>query len=63
MLTLCFCVDCPLTDSEGGQLLSNGEEKLAERMVKDFEPRKSLGELQGERRGRADWILKLDVVA
>ncbi|XP_040037383.2 1-phosphatidylinositol 4,5-bisphosphate phosphodiesterase beta-3 [Gasterosteus aculeatus] len=35
--------DCPLTDSEGGQLLSNGEEKLAERMVKDFEPRKSLG--------------------
>uniref|UniRef100_A0A7N6AH00 1-phosphatidylinositol 4,5-bisphosphate phosphodiesterase n=1 Tax=Anabas testudineus TaxID=64144 RepID=A0A7N6AH00_ANATE len=26
-----------------GQLLSNGEEKLAERMVKDLEPRKSIG--------------------
>ncbi|KAM7366142.1 hypothetical protein PAMP_015608 [Pampus punctatissimus] len=35
--------DCPLTDSEGSQLLSNGEEKLAERMIKDLEPRKSLG--------------------
>ncbi|XP_069573104.1 1-phosphatidylinositol 4,5-bisphosphate phosphodiesterase beta-3 [Brachyistius frenatus] len=35
--------DCPLTDNEGSQLLSNGEEKLAERMVKDSEPRKSLG--------------------
>lgn len=38
-----FVVDCPLTDNEGGQLLSNGEEKLAERMVKDLEPRKSIG--------------------
>uniref|UniRef100_A0A7N6ADB8 1-phosphatidylinositol 4,5-bisphosphate phosphodiesterase n=1 Tax=Anabas testudineus TaxID=64144 RepID=A0A7N6ADB8_ANATE len=36
-------MDCPLTDNEGGQLLSNGEEKLAERMVKDLEPRKSIG--------------------
>lgn len=35
--------DCPLTDGEGSQLLSNGEEKLAERMVKDSEPRKSIG--------------------
>ncbi|XP_035531499.1 1-phosphatidylinositol 4,5-bisphosphate phosphodiesterase beta-3 [Morone saxatilis] len=35
--------DCPLNDSDGSQLLSNGEEKLAERMVKDSEPRKSLG--------------------
>ncbi|XP_041841336.1 1-phosphatidylinositol 4,5-bisphosphate phosphodiesterase beta-3 isoform X1 [Melanotaenia boesemani] len=35
--------DCPLTDCEGSQLLYNGEEKLAERMVKDAEPRKSLG--------------------
>uniref|UniRef100_A0AAQ4RMT2 1-phosphatidylinositol 4,5-bisphosphate phosphodiesterase n=1 Tax=Gasterosteus aculeatus aculeatus TaxID=481459 RepID=A0AAQ4RMT2_GASAC len=35
---------CPLMDSEGGQPLSNGEEKLVERMVKDFEPRKSLGD-------------------
>ncbi|CAK6967958.1 -phosphatidylinositol 4%2C5-bisphosphate phosphodiesterase beta-3 [Scomber scombrus] len=35
--------DCPLTDGEGSQLLSNGEEKLAERLVKDSEPRKSIG--------------------
>ncbi|KAF1380511.1 hypothetical protein PFLUV_G00164540 [Perca fluviatilis] len=35
--------DCPLTDSEGIQLLSNVEEKLAEGMVKDSEPRKSIG--------------------
>ncbi|KAM9335769.1 1-phosphatidylinositol 4,5-bisphosphate phosphodiesterase beta-3 [Symphorus nematophorus] len=35
--------DCPLNDSYGMQLLSNGEEKLAERMVKDSEPRKSIG--------------------
>ncbi|XP_035480573.1 1-phosphatidylinositol 4,5-bisphosphate phosphodiesterase beta-3 isoform X2 [Scophthalmus maximus] len=35
--------DCPLTDGEGSQLLSNGEEKLAEGMVKDSEPRKSIG--------------------
>ncbi|CAL8326537.1 unnamed protein product [Lota lota] len=35
--------DCPLMDSDGAQLLSNGEEKLAERMVKEFEPRKSIG--------------------
>lgn len=34
--------DCPLTE-EASQLLSNGEEKLAERMVKDSEPRKSIG--------------------
>ncbi|KAM8748212.1 1-phosphatidylinositol 4,5-bisphosphate phosphodiesterase beta-3 [Acanthopagrus schlegelii] len=35
--------DCPLNDSYGSQLLSNGEEKLAERMGKDLEPRKSIG--------------------
>ncbi|KAF3697647.1 1-phosphatidylinositol 4,5-bisphosphate phosphodiesterase beta-3 [Channa argus] len=35
--------ECPLTDNEGSQLLSNVEEKLAERMVKESEPRKSLG--------------------
>uniref|UniRef100_A0A3Q3FKF9 1-phosphatidylinositol 4,5-bisphosphate phosphodiesterase n=1 Tax=Labrus bergylta TaxID=56723 RepID=A0A3Q3FKF9_9LABR len=35
--------DCPLNDSEAGQLLSNGEEKLAERLVKESEPRKSIG--------------------
>ncbi|KAM3857781.1 1-phosphatidylinositol 4,5-bisphosphate phosphodiesterase beta-3 [Diretmus argenteus] len=35
--------DCPLMDGDGGQLLSNGEEKLAERMAKDCEPRKSIG--------------------
>uniref|UniRef100_A0A3B5AVL8 1-phosphatidylinositol 4,5-bisphosphate phosphodiesterase n=1 Tax=Stegastes partitus TaxID=144197 RepID=A0A3B5AVL8_9TELE len=34
--------DCPLTDNEGSQL-SNGDEKLAERMIKDLEPRKSIG--------------------
>uniref|UniRef100_A0A8C7WBT2 Phosphoinositide phospholipase C n=1 Tax=Oncorhynchus mykiss TaxID=8022 RepID=A0A8C7WBT2_ONCMY len=32
-----------LDDSEGGQLLSNGEEKLAESLVKDGDPRKSIG--------------------
>uniref|UniRef100_A0A8D3BY93 1-phosphatidylinositol 4,5-bisphosphate phosphodiesterase n=1 Tax=Scophthalmus maximus TaxID=52904 RepID=A0A8D3BY93_SCOMX len=31
---------------EGSQLLSNGEEKLAEGMVKDSEPRKSIGGLK-----------------
>uniref|UniRef100_A0A8D3DJW6 1-phosphatidylinositol 4,5-bisphosphate phosphodiesterase n=1 Tax=Scophthalmus maximus TaxID=52904 RepID=A0A8D3DJW6_SCOMX len=40
--------DCPLTDGEGSQLLSNGEEKLAEGMVKDSEPRKSIGEGESE---------------
>ncbi|XP_038586692.1 1-phosphatidylinositol 4,5-bisphosphate phosphodiesterase beta-3 isoform X1 [Micropterus salmoides] len=35
--------DSPLGESEGSQLLSNGEEKVAEGMVKDLEPRKSLG--------------------
>uniref|UniRef100_A0A665TNL2 1-phosphatidylinositol 4,5-bisphosphate phosphodiesterase n=1 Tax=Echeneis naucrates TaxID=173247 RepID=A0A665TNL2_ECHNA len=40
--------DCPLSDSEGSRLLSNGEEKLAERMIKDSEPRKSLGEGESE---------------
>lgn len=40
----CFCgADCPLNDSDGSQLLSNGEEKLAERLIKDSEPRKSIG--------------------
>ncbi|XP_047440980.1 1-phosphatidylinositol 4,5-bisphosphate phosphodiesterase beta-3 [Mugil cephalus] len=34
--------DCPLTDNEG-QLMTNGEEKMAERLVKDCEPRKSIG--------------------
>uniref|UniRef100_A0A672YL10 1-phosphatidylinositol 4,5-bisphosphate phosphodiesterase n=1 Tax=Sphaeramia orbicularis TaxID=375764 RepID=A0A672YL10_9TELE len=32
--------------SDGAQILSNGEEKLAERMIKDSEPRKSIGELK-----------------
>ncbi|XP_054656404.1 1-phosphatidylinositol 4,5-bisphosphate phosphodiesterase beta-3 isoform X3 [Dunckerocampus dactyliophorus] len=35
--------DCPLVDSEGGQILSNAEEKLAERIIKDSDPRKSIG--------------------
>lgn len=34
---------CPLNESNGSQCLSNGEEKLAERMIKDSEPRKSIG--------------------
>uniref|UniRef100_A0AAX7VMC1 1-phosphatidylinositol 4,5-bisphosphate phosphodiesterase n=1 Tax=Astatotilapia calliptera TaxID=8154 RepID=A0AAX7VMC1_ASTCA len=34
---------------QGSQLLSNGEEKLAERMVKDSEPRKSIGGLKKQR--------------
>ena len=38
-----MCADCPLSDGEGGQLMSNGEEKLAETMVKDSDPRKSIG--------------------
>uniref|UniRef100_A0A8C5I9Q8 1-phosphatidylinositol 4,5-bisphosphate phosphodiesterase n=1 Tax=Gouania willdenowi TaxID=441366 RepID=A0A8C5I9Q8_GOUWI len=34
--------ECPLTD-EGNHLLTNGEEKMSERMIKYAEPRKSLG--------------------
>uniref|UniRef100_A0A3P8WLT2 Phosphoinositide phospholipase C n=1 Tax=Cynoglossus semilaevis TaxID=244447 RepID=A0A3P8WLT2_CYNSE len=40
--------ECPLTEGEGGHVMSNGEEKLAERMVKDLEPRKSIGEGESE---------------
>uniref|UniRef100_A0A3Q3LV86 Phosphoinositide phospholipase C n=1 Tax=Mastacembelus armatus TaxID=205130 RepID=A0A3Q3LV86_9TELE len=40
--------ECLLAESEGSQLLSNGEEKLAERMVKDSGPRKSIGEGESE---------------
>lgn len=36
-------LDWSLNDGEAGQLLSNGEEKLAEGMVKDSEPHKSIG--------------------
>ncbi|XP_055012086.1 1-phosphatidylinositol 4,5-bisphosphate phosphodiesterase beta-3 isoform X2 [Boleophthalmus pectinirostris] len=35
--------DCPLSESFGSQCLSNGEERLAERMMKYSEPRKSIG--------------------
>ncbi|XP_061524660.1 LOW QUALITY PROTEIN: 1-phosphatidylinositol 4,5-bisphosphate phosphodiesterase beta-3-like [Phycodurus eques] len=35
--------DCPLLEGEGGQILSSAEEKHAERMVKDSDPRKSIG--------------------
>ncbi|KAJ0055852.1 hypothetical protein NL108_013824, partial [Boleophthalmus pectinirostris] len=34
---------CPLSESFGSQCLSNGEERLAERMMKYSEPRKSIG--------------------
>lgn len=39
----CFSTDCPLNDGDGGLLLFNGEDKLAERLIKDSEPRKSIG--------------------
>ncbi|XP_061664558.1 1-phosphatidylinositol 4,5-bisphosphate phosphodiesterase beta-3 isoform X1 [Syngnathoides biaculeatus] len=35
--------DCPLLEGEGGQVMSSAEEKLAERIVKDSDPRKSIG--------------------
>ncbi|CAL1589988.1 unnamed protein product [Knipowitschia caucasica] len=35
--------DSPLSKSNGSQYLSNGEERLAERMIRDSEPRKSIG--------------------
>ncbi|XP_010864193.1 1-phosphatidylinositol 4,5-bisphosphate phosphodiesterase beta-3 isoform X1 [Esox lucius] len=35
--------DSTFSDCETGQLLSNGEEKQAERLIKDGDPRKSLG--------------------
>uniref|UniRef100_A0A672YLT0 1-phosphatidylinositol 4,5-bisphosphate phosphodiesterase n=1 Tax=Sphaeramia orbicularis TaxID=375764 RepID=A0A672YLT0_9TELE len=48
---------CPLLDSDGAQILSNGEEKLAERMIKDSEPRKSIGELKNTVSGMTDGVL------
>uniref|UniRef100_A0A6Q2X5R5 1-phosphatidylinositol 4,5-bisphosphate phosphodiesterase n=1 Tax=Esox lucius TaxID=8010 RepID=A0A6Q2X5R5_ESOLU len=36
--------DSTFSDCETGQLLSNGEEKQAERLIKDGDPRKSLGQ-------------------
>uniref|UniRef100_A0A3Q4GXH8 1-phosphatidylinositol 4,5-bisphosphate phosphodiesterase n=1 Tax=Neolamprologus brichardi TaxID=32507 RepID=A0A3Q4GXH8_NEOBR len=50
--------DCPLTE-EGSQLLSNGEEKLAERMVKDSEPRKSIGEGESEEEEEDESVAEL----
>lgn len=38
-----LCLDCPLSDGEVGQLMSNGGEKLAERMAKDLDICKSIG--------------------
>ncbi|XP_073691903.1 1-phosphatidylinositol 4,5-bisphosphate phosphodiesterase beta-3 isoform X2 [Garra rufa] len=40
--------DCPLSDGEVGQLMSNGGEKLAERMAKDSDIRKSIDRGDGE---------------
>uniref|UniRef100_A0A9J7ZUA3 1-phosphatidylinositol 4,5-bisphosphate phosphodiesterase n=1 Tax=Cyprinus carpio carpio TaxID=630221 RepID=A0A9J7ZUA3_CYPCA len=40
--------DCPLSDGEVGQLMSNGGEKLAERMAKDLDIRKSIDRGDGE---------------
>ncbi|KAF6738251.1 1-phosphatidylinositol 4,5-bisphosphate phosphodiesterase beta-3 [Oryzias melastigma] len=44
--------DCPLSDGDGNQMLSNGEEKLAESLMKEAEPRKSIGEFQRRRKKR-----------
>ncbi|KAG7464471.1 hypothetical protein MATL_G00165950 [Megalops atlanticus] len=53
--------DCPLNDGEVGQLLSNGEEKLAERMVKDGDPRKSIdrGEAESEEEEEEEQVPEL----
>ncbi|XP_030635517.1 1-phosphatidylinositol 4,5-bisphosphate phosphodiesterase beta-3 [Chanos chanos] len=40
--------DCPLTDPEAGHIMSNGGEKLAERMAKDSDIRKSIDRGDGE---------------
>uniref|UniRef100_A0AAY4CHS7 1-phosphatidylinositol 4,5-bisphosphate phosphodiesterase n=1 Tax=Denticeps clupeoides TaxID=299321 RepID=A0AAY4CHS7_9TELE len=40
--------DCPLSDGEANHILSNGEEKLSERMVKDSGPRKSIDRVEME---------------
>ncbi|KTG46897.1 hypothetical protein cypCar_00002771 [Cyprinus carpio] len=40
--------DCPLSDGEVGQLMSNGGEKLAERMAKGLDIRKSIDRGDGE---------------
>ncbi|RXN35422.1 1-phosphatidylinositol 4,5-bisphosphate phosphodiesterase beta-3-like protein [Labeo rohita] len=40
--------DCPLSDGEVGSLMSNGGEKLAERMTKDLDIRKSIDRGDGE---------------
>lgn len=40
--------DCPLSDGDVGQLMSNGGEKLAERMAKDHDNSKSIDRGDGE---------------
>ncbi|KAI4876182.1 hypothetical protein NFI96_022271 [Prochilodus magdalenae] len=40
--------DCPLTEGEAGQIMSNGGEKLAERMSNNSEIRKSMDRGDGE---------------
>uniref|UniRef100_A0AAR2KDY1 1-phosphatidylinositol 4,5-bisphosphate phosphodiesterase n=1 Tax=Pygocentrus nattereri TaxID=42514 RepID=A0AAR2KDY1_PYGNA len=40
--------DCPLNEGEAGQVMSNGGEKLAERMSKDSDIRKSMDRGDGE---------------
>ncbi|XP_072543680.1 1-phosphatidylinositol 4,5-bisphosphate phosphodiesterase beta-3 isoform X2 [Salminus brasiliensis] len=40
--------DCPLNEGEAGQIISNGGEKLAERMSKDSDIRKSIDRGDGE---------------
>uniref|UniRef100_A0A8B9JYG5 1-phosphatidylinositol 4,5-bisphosphate phosphodiesterase n=1 Tax=Astyanax mexicanus TaxID=7994 RepID=A0A8B9JYG5_ASTMX len=43
-----LCLDCPLNEGEASQIISNGGEKLAERMSKDSDIRKSIDRGDGE---------------
>uniref|UniRef100_A0A6Q2ZPH1 1-phosphatidylinositol 4,5-bisphosphate phosphodiesterase n=1 Tax=Esox lucius TaxID=8010 RepID=A0A6Q2ZPH1_ESOLU len=47
--------DSTFSDCETGQLLSNGEEKQAERLIKDGDPRKSLGQFTSWMKNVGGW--------
>ncbi|XP_072573526.1 1-phosphatidylinositol 4,5-bisphosphate phosphodiesterase beta-3 [Paramormyrops kingsleyae] len=51
--------DWSLNDGEAGQLLANGEEKLAEGLVKDSEPHKSIGYAESEEEEDEDQVMDL----
>uniref|UniRef100_A0A8C8FMZ7 Phosphoinositide phospholipase C n=1 Tax=Oncorhynchus tshawytscha TaxID=74940 RepID=A0A8C8FMZ7_ONCTS len=51
--------DCHFSDSDGGQLLSNGEERLADRLVKDGDPRKSIGEGESDEEEEEEPVAEL----